>query len=352
MTFFDLRTAVKNNDPLHVVHFHRKPRAVGNHSIETYYKLIREQAPADISITSSVSKYESSGLFKRLYNVVEAFFRQGDVNHITGDVHFLALLMKKKKTILTVLDCGMLKGNSGWKKAILKLCWFDMPIRRVSYITAISESTKNDLLEVVSFPGERIKVIYVCVSDIFRPSTKVFNENEPRILQIGTASNKNLERTIMALKGIPCTLVIVGKEVLATEHLLKENNIKYEWHKQMLTEEQVYLEYVKADIVSFVSTLEGFGMPIVEANATGRVVITGNTSSMPEVAGNAAMIVDSYDVAAIRDAFIKLITDATLRDTLIKNGFENVKRFSKEKIVKEHCELYRQVYAEGVKVKG
>jgi glycosyltransferase involved in cell wall biosynthesis len=335
--------------PLRVVHFNRKPRLVGNHSIETYYKQIREQAPANISITSFVSKYESSGLFKRLYNVVEAFFHQGDINHVTGDVHFLTLLLKKKKTILTVLDCGMLKDNSGWKRTILKLCWFDLPISRVSYITAISESTKNDLLEVVSFPGERVKVIYVCVSDIFRPATKVFNENEPRILQIGTASNKNLERTIRALKEIPCTLVIIGKEVLTTEQLLKENNIKYEWHKHMLTEEQVYKEYIKADIVSFVSTLEGFGMPIVEANATGRVVITGNTTSMPEVAGNAALIVDPFDVAAIRDGLLKLITDATLRDTLIKNGFENIKRFSKEKIVKEHYELYRQVYAEGEK---
>ena len=335
----------KNIPAFHVVHFHRKPRVMGNHSIETYYKLIREQTAADISITAFVSKYESNGLFKRLYNMLEAFFHQGDINHVTGDVHFLTLLLKKKRTILTVLDCGMLKDKSGWKRSILKLCWFDLPIHKVSCITAISESTKNELLNIVSFPAEKVKVIYVCVSDIFKPVFKVFNDKHPRILHIGTASNKNLGRTIMALKDIPCTLVIIGKEVSTELQLLKENNIKYEWHKDKLTEEQVYREYTQADIISFVSTLEGFGMPIVEANAVGRVVITGNTTSMPEVAGNAALIVDAFDIAGIRKGFLQLIQDTSLRDRLTKNGFENVKRFSKEVIVKQHYDLYKSLYA-------
>ena len=243
----------------------------------------------------------------------------------------------------------MLKDKPGWKRMILKLCWFDLPIRKASCITANSEATKADLLSIVNFPAERVKVIYVCVADIFKPVFKIFNDKAPRILHIGTASNKNLNRTIQALKGIPCTLVIIGKEAIAEEQLLKENNIKYEWYKQMLPEEQVYREYVNADIVSFVSILEGFGMPIVEANATGRVVITGNTTSMPEVAGNAALIVDPFDITAIREGFVKLIRDASLRDTLIKNGFENAKRFSKGNIVKQHYDLYKSLYAENGK---
>lgn len=331
-------------DPIKVVHFHRKPRAVGNYSLETYYHLIRKKMVPEISITPHVSPYESKGLLKRVYNIVEAAFHQGDVNHVTGDVHFLTVLMRKRKTILTVLDCGILKDAKGWKRSLLKLFWFDWPVRRVNFITAISEATKKDLLTIVKFPEEKIKVIHIAVSPIFKPVAKEFNDKAPRILHIGTAPNKNLKRTILALKDIPCTLVIIGKESPAEEQLLKEYGMQYEWYKTALTEEAVYGEYVKCDILSFVSLLEGFGMPIVEANATGRVVITGNTSSMPEIAGNGALLVDSSSTAAIKNGFLQILQDPSLRNNLIENGFQNVKRFSAEEIVKQHESLYKQVY--------
>jgi glycosyltransferase involved in cell wall biosynthesis len=86
-------------------------------------------------------------------------------------------------------------------------------------------------------------------------------------------------------------------------------------------------------------------MPIIEANTVGRVVITGNTSSMPEIAGNAAHIVDSYRVEEIRSGIMRLIQDDTYREQLIQNGYENCKRFDKEKIATQHYELYREVMA-------
>ena len=85
-------------ESIKVVHFHRKPRKVGNYSIEVYYELIRRRMTPGIMITPFVSRFESKGLLKRIYNMVEAAFHQGDINHVTGDVHFLALLMKRKKT--------------------------------------------------------------------------------------------------------------------------------------------------------------------------------------------------------------------------------------------------------------
>ena len=331
-------------DPIKVVHFHRKPRIVGNQSIETYYQLIREKMPKDILATPYVSRFESKGLFKRLYNIVEAYFRQGDVNHVTGDVHFLTLLMRKKKTILTVLDCGILKDANGWKRKLLKLFWFTLPMRRVNYITAISEATKKDLLSIVKFPEKKVKVIYVCVSPVFKPVAKEFNEVHPRILHIGTAPNKNLKGTIKALKGIPCTLVILGRESNEDELLLKEYGIQYEWYKNSLAEAEVYNEYIKCDILSFVSFLEGFGMPIIEANATGRVVITGNTSSMPEVAGDSALLVNAADTEEIHNSFLQLIHNSAFRNDLIAKGFKNVQRFSIENIVKQHKSLYKEVH--------
>ena len=87
---------------IQVVHFQRKPRKMGNHSLESYYQLIREKIGNGIAVKPQVSKYESSGLFKRLFNVIEAALHQGEINHVTGDVHFLTFLMRKRKTILTV----------------------------------------------------------------------------------------------------------------------------------------------------------------------------------------------------------------------------------------------------------
>jgi glycosyltransferase involved in cell wall biosynthesis len=81
-------------------------------------------------------------------------------------------------------------------------------------------------------------------------------------------------------------------------------------------------------------------MPIVEANAVGRVVITGNVTSMPEVAGNAAHLVDPFSIAEIRDGLVKIINDQTYRDKLIKNGLENCKRFSIETISDQFRSLY------------
>ena len=68
--------------------------------------------------------FESSGLFKRLANALYCIFKQGDINHITGDIHYVATFLKKKKTILTILDCGSLYQKKGFKYYVLKLIWF------------------------------------------------------------------------------------------------------------------------------------------------------------------------------------------------------------------------------------
>ncbi len=89
--------------PVTVVYFHRKnPHKYI--SIEAYFKNVRKHLPANVKAVVAESRFYSQGLLKRVYNVLEAACRQGDVNHITGDVHFLALLLKKKKTILTIHD--------------------------------------------------------------------------------------------------------------------------------------------------------------------------------------------------------------------------------------------------------
>jgi glycosyltransferase involved in cell wall biosynthesis len=326
-----------------VVHFSRKPRALGNFSVESYFKQVRENLPEEFEAINIEMPYESSGFFKRLANAFYCIFKQGDINHITGDIHYVAAYLKKSKTILTILDCGMLHQTSGLKHKIFKWFWFTMPISRVKLITAISTATKEDIIHFTGCPEDKIKVVYVCINPAFKAYPKEFNTKEPRILQIGTAANKNLARLIPALEGISCKLVIVGKIGEDIRELISKHKINLELIDWRLSDEEILEEYKKCDILSLVSTLEGFGMPIVEANAIGRVVITGNTTSMPEIAGDAAVMVDPFDIEAIKNGFLVIIGNAMNSKHLIDRGYINSNKFFPISVSNEYAVYYRQV---------
>ncbi len=93
----------------------------------------------------------------------------------------------------------------------------------------------------------------------------------------------------------------------------------------------------------FASTYEGFGLPIVEAQATGRPVVTSDTLSMPEVAGDAACLVDPFNVESIRNGILKVIQDTGYREQLVQNGLKNVERFKPESVAMQYLALYREL---------
>jgi glycosyltransferase involved in cell wall biosynthesis len=325
-----------------VVFFHRKPRSVGNYSVEFIFEDVRNRLSEEINSKVVVSKYESSGFAKRLYNCLEASYNQGQVNHITGDVNYLGLLLKRKRTIQTILDCVHLNTSQGIKYKILKLFWLSIPERRSKYITAISESTKQEILRHHKCDPDKIVVIPVAISPKFKRVDKSFNKERPRILQVGTAPNKNIPNLIEAVKGLPCVVNIIGKKNDEYEALLKKYNIEYvyEWG---LTDEQILQRYEQADILSLASTYEGFGMPILEAQAVGRAVITSKLFSMPEVAGDAAVMVNPYEVSEIRKGLEKIIYDDAFRNDMIGRGFQNIKRFDPDYIARQYLSLYQQI---------
>lgn len=326
-----------------VVYFTRKQRPLGNFSLEIYFEQVRKNLPAPFHGILCEMPYESNGLIKRVANAFYCIFKQGDVNHVTGDIHYVAVFLKKQKTILTILDCGMLHDTKGLKHQILKFFWFTLPIQCVAIVTAISQATKDDIIYFTQCDAKKIQVVYVCIDPIFKRSDSGFNTSKPRILQIGTAHNKNLHRLIPALGEVSCTLIVIGKMNNVLLDLLEENKIDYEMIDRKITNDEIFDHYKKCDIVSFVSTLEGFGMPIVEANTIGRVVHTGNTTSMPEIAGNAAHVVDPYKIEEIRDGFLKIIGDSNYRNRLIDNGFENTKRFNPKTIAVDFAKVYSKM---------
>lgn len=333
-------------EKIRVTFYQRRAREYNNFSIENYFKAVRSALPANIISKVCISKYESNGIFKRLYNSIEAFPRQSDINHITGDVHYLTYFLNRKKTLLTVMDCGQLKVLKGIKFKLFRFFWFQLPAAKSSYITTISTATKNDLLNYIKFDAEKIIVVPVCISADFKRVDKSFNKIKPRILQVGVTPNKNLERLVTALENISCTLVIIGEVPQHIRSLAHEKKIELEFFNKPLTNQEVVEQYNAADIITLISTLEGFGMPIVEGNTVGRVVITGNITSMPEVAGNAAHLVDPFSIDNIRDGFTTIINDDEYRNKLIENGFQNCKRFSNEKIAEQFTEIYKTIAAD------
>ncbi|PTT02666.1 hypothetical protein DBR11_04250 [Pedobacter sp. HMWF019] len=327
-------------EKISVNYFQRRPRKGFSFSVEYIFEDIRSRLADRINAKVYLCKCYNDGYYTKLVNIVQAAFRQGrDVNHITGEVHFLDLLMRRKRVVLTVLDCGMMPRKTGLARKIVKWLYLSAPVKKAAIVTAISEVTK---LEIITYTGchpNKIKVIPVAIDPLYTPFPKRFNKAKPVILHIGTGANKNLLRLIEALKGISCHLTIVGK--LNEEYLeaLRSHQTDYS-NEYNISNERLLEKYRECDILAFVSTFEGFGMPIVEANAVERVVVTSSISSMPEVAAEAACLVDPYQVESIRAGILKVIEDDSYRELLLERGRKNKTRFDPDEIASQYYQLY------------
>jgi len=284
--------------------------------------------------------WASEGLVGRLKNIIELYRYAQELIHITGHDHYL-LLFPFKRSILTIHDIEALKRKKGIMYWVFKKLWFDIPISNASEVTTISEFTKEELLSLKAY-STPITVIPNPLTFPLIGAPSVFNSACPRILHLGTKVNKNLSALLNALKGINCELIIIGQPDSELENEICNVNFKYQFLTG-LSNRQVIQEYVKCDFVSFVSCYEGFGLPIIEAQAVGRPVITSNVTSMPEVAGAGALLVNPYSVEEIRLGIIALIRDSELRNSLLAKGTENVSRFEPKVIAAQYNKLYKKV---------
>jgi glycosyltransferase involved in cell wall biosynthesis len=279
--------------------------------------------------------------------MLRATRHQSRVNHITGDVHFLTLLLRKRRTLLTIHDCVTLQRPPGPKRLVLWFFWFWLPARRCALISVISESTRLQVLAHAKCDPAKVRVVHDSVSEEFRPAPKAFCAKRPRILHIGTTPNKNVERHAAALEGLECRLIVIGRLSDTQRATVARHGVRFESHAN-LTRAEVVEQYRQCDLLLFASTYEGFGLPILEAQAVGRPVVAGNRWSMPEVAGDAACLVDPFDPASIRAGVQRVISDSGYRDGLIARGFVNVKRFRADTVAEQYAELYREIDRAGV----
>lgn len=329
---------------LRVTHFMRDPRPSA-FSIERLYEDVRGALPPDCHASEWVCRYPAKGLRARVRDALGARRAQGDVNHVTGDTHYLTYFLDSRRTVLTVHDLVSLERSKGLKKLALWFFWFWLPVARSRVVITVSEATRERLLEAVSCRPEKVVVIHNPVSDEFRLVEKEFNTAYPRILQVGTKSNKNLLRVAEALAGMRCKVVIVGDLNPQQEGALLSYGVDYESHVG-LSRQALLEQYIQCDMLMFVSTYEGFGLPIIEANAVGRPVVASDLSPMKEVAGGAACLVDPYDIAAIRCGVARIIAEPAYRAHLVSAGRRNVERFRLTKVSERYAQLYRGVAGE------
>lgn len=232
-------------------------------------------------------------------------------------------------------------------------------IRNSHYIICVSENTKQDLLKLYpGIEGDKVKVIYNGVDESYRPvdqkeDKKIshfipFSANE-YILFIGDrkSSYKNFKLTVEASARIKRPLVMVGGGPLALkekEHL--NANLGSSGYYQIgdIGNSELNLLYNHAFCLLYPSEYEGFGIPVIEAQKAGCPVVTSSKSSIPEIAGNGALMVDRIDLDSISDKLYFLQNDSGARENLIGRGFQNADRFSWDTCYVQTKQLYTEAY--------
>lgn len=316
----------------------------GSRSIENlFYPIAEHLAQKGVPVQTAELPYYSKGFWARFKNALSLLHFRGIV-HVTGDVYYSILGAWFSKRVVTYHDLSFLDRSSGVKRKILMLFWLTLPVRFAHQLTAVSEATKQAILKETQVDPKKITVIPNFIDPIFKVrSNYVFDTAKPRILLIGTDFNKNLENTIPALGGLHIAVTIIGQLDKVQTQLLEKYQIHYQ-NKVGLSLAELYQTYTATDILLFCSAVEGFGLPILEAQATGIPVITSNLSSMPEVAGDGAILVDPFSQHAISNAIQQVINDEQLRKDLIEKGLENSKRFSFEQIVGQYFGVYQNLH--------
>ena len=323
---------------IEVTYFFRKPRPQ-YHSIERVFGLIIENLPENIVPKIHKLSGGEKGYFSRFKALLEARKNKGKINHITGDISYVALALPRKGLVITYHDLESLERNNLFISQILKWFWVKIPARRASVITVISEHTKKQVIEWAKVAASKIKVIPNPLPKGFEYSPKPALSEPPVILAVGTKSNKNLEGIITALEGLRCQLLIVGKLNNAQFSLLKKKEIIYE-NLTGVTDQQIIEAYKSCDVLCFPSFFEGFGMPIIEAQATGRPVVTSNYGAMKEVAGEGAVLVDPRNLIAIKEGIAMLLKDKPSRLNIIEKGLRNVMHHQLSFVVERYVDTY------------
>jgi glycosyltransferase involved in cell wall biosynthesis len=277
--------------------------------------------------------------------------------------------LKGFKLVVTVHDLiGMVFPNQlGWPSRFYWGKWLPFAVRQADAVIADSEHTKKDIMRLLDVPEEKISVIYPSGHETFSALNDPqgietlktrWGIREEYFLFVGTAEpRKNLGRVIEAFGRFldgkrgsrPYQLVVAGSKNFAHGQFVQALRERYGLQADDLvwtgyvTQKELSLLYCGAKALVFPSLYEGFGIPILEAMASGTPVLTSNLTSTPEAAGEAALLVNPYSTEEIFQGMLRLAEDAGLRGELRAKGFSQIKKFSWQKTARETLKVYESL---------
>jgi glycosyltransferase involved in cell wall biosynthesis len=281
--------------------------------------------------------------------------------------HYVLPPLTPCKSVVTIHDCIHLRfpqylpNKIGYAYARSSM-W--LAAHRSNRILTVSEASKRDILSYFAVPPGKIDVIYNGIDELFSAPPaeddvervrERYQLDHPFILYAGNIKpHKNLERTIEAFHLLrqssefaEVKLIIIGDEIAkyaALRHAVHRHKLhKYVRFFGFVQDRTLAILYRLAAVFVFPSLYEGFGLPPLEAMASGTPVITANVSSLPEVVGDAALLVDPLQPEAIAEAIRRVLTDSTLRADLRSRGLDRARQFSWERSVRRVREIYDEV---------
>ncbi len=287
--------------------------------------------------------------------------KQFDLIHSTDPFHFPPTVRNAAVTIHDIIPLY----SQDWVTPAMR-----RRIRRKIAAIARSQATifvpsyfvRTELLEHFDIAPERVHVTYEAAGETFRPlvSSEVdltkfgIGDDDAFFLYVGRIdTRKNIERLVEAYLRLPAQLRQSTKLILIANGSPKhQEKFKAEFlkhsgiiHLTTVGDEDLVKLLNRALALAFVSLSEGFGIPILEAMQSGCPVLTSNISSMPEIAGDAAILIDPYDVQAIQSGLLRLATDPALRNDLKRHGIERASLFSWERCARETHDGYEVALA-------
>jgi len=297
----------------------------------------------------------------RLPLPVEIFTGRLDLYHATDFV--LPPVLPATRTIVTVHDLSFVFTPETAAPKLRRYLSQVVPrsVQRADHVIADSESTKRDLIRLYGVPDKKVSVVLSGVSDHFKRVTdphkcadvrQRYNlPHKPYLFCVGTVQpRKNYSRVIRSLaalrkRGYDVALVIAGgRGWLEDDMYATIQATELQDHVHLIgfaDDADLPALYSEAQCTVFPSLYEGFGFPVLESMACGTPVITSNVSSLPEVAGDAALMVNPVDQEALTHAIQRLLDDAELREHMTQRGYAQVRKFTWAASGKSLYEVYQ-----------
>ncbi|TQR43697.1 glycosyltransferase family 4 protein [Paenibacillus popilliae] len=294
---------------------------------------------------------------------LEYFCGNFDIYHGTN---FSLLPTRKAKRVVTIHDLSFLKFPDLLSKSIVEhhTKWALRSIREADAIITVSKSVKQELVEMLNVAPELIEYTHLAASERFirRNDDEKFKYLQLKyslpgsfLLFVGTLEyRKNIKRLIQAYElakreyGLKEEFVLIGKDGIGCEEIHQLID-KYGLSDSVrimgyVDGEDLPYIYNMATALMYASLYEGFGLPIIEAMQSGLPVITSNLSSMPEVAGHGAILVNPYDVDEIAYSMFEICSNKVLRQKIIAQGLLQSSQFNWTATASNTMNIYRKLY--------